>query len=256
MKKFLSHILILCLSLSFSHLYGQEESIDTDTSIFIKVQTPPQFPGGEDALFEYLKNNIQYTAIAKKNGTEGVVYVQFIVEKDGSQSQFKVLRGIKDSFNEEALRVLKLMPNWTPGMQRNVPVRVQYIVPVKFSLDETVPDEEVFVFVEELPEFPGGSEARLKFLQENLNYPQQAKEKGIQGTVYVKFVVEKDGSISDAKIIRGIGAGCDEEVLRVVKLMPKWKPGKQRGKAVRVYFNMPVKFTLTKEKKRKRKKKS
>lgn len=111
--------------------------------------------------------------------------------------------------------------------------------------DEPEPQEtEIFTVVEEEPSFPGGEAARKKFLSENIKYPPMAKEAGIQGRVFVTFVVEKDGSITDVKVLRGIGGGCDEEAVRVVKLMPKWQPGKQRNKAVRVQFNMPIDFKL------------
>lgn len=105
-------------------------------------------------------------------------------------------------------------------------------------------EDEIFVFVEDQPGYPGGDEARLKYLRENIKYPEMAKESGIQGTVYVTFVVEKDGRISNVKILRGIGGGCDEEAVRVIKGMPKWKPGKQRGRPVRAQFNMPIRFIL------------
>jgi len=105
-------------------------------------------------------------------------------------------------------------------------------------------EEEIFVFVEDQPGYPGGDEARLKYLRDNIKYPEMAKESGIQGTVYVTFVVEKDGRISNVKILRGIGGGCDEEAMRVIKGMPKWKPGKQRGRPVRAQFNMPIRFIL------------
>jgi len=111
-------------------------------------------------------------------------------------------------------------------------------------VDEEIVDEEIFVIVESPPEFPGGDDARLNFLRNNVKYPQMAREAGIQGTVYVSFTVEKDGSITQVKIARGIGGGCDEEAVRIVRLMPKWKPGTQKGKKVRVSFNMPIKFTL------------
>lgn len=110
--------------------------------------------------------------------------------------------------------------------------------------EEDKEEEKVFVVVEDQPEFPGGEQARKQYLSENIEYPQLARESGIEGTVYVTFVVEKDGSISDVRVLRGIGGGCDEEAIRVVKEMPKWEPGKQRGKEVRVQFNMPIRFTL------------
>jgi len=103
---------------------------------------------------------------------------------------------------------------------------------------------DVYLVVEEMPEFPGGEEERMKFLANNIKYPEKARENGIQGTVYVNFVIEPDGSISNIKIRRGISKELNEEVIRVIKLMPKWIPGKQRGIAVRVSYNMPVKFSL------------
>jgi TonB family protein len=114
------------------------------------------------------------------------------------------------------------------------------------ELDTSPPDKsgKVFVVVEELPGFPGGNEARIKYISENVTYPEEAKEKGIQGVVFVTFVVETDGSISDVSVLRGIGSGCDEEAVRVIENMPRWIPGKQRGQAVRVQFNMPIRFTL------------
>lgn len=116
--------------------------------------------------------------------------------------------------------------------------------PVQQEEEEEQVEEEIFVFVEDQASFPGGDEARMKFLQENIKYPQMAKESGIQGTVYLKFVVEKNGKISNVQVLRGIGGGCDEEAIRVLKAMPKWQPAKQRGRPVRVWFNMPIKFTL------------
>ncbi|MCF8297799.1 MAG: energy transducer TonB [Saprospiraceae bacterium] len=103
---------------------------------------------------------------------------------------------------------------------------------------------EIFKVVEDPPSFPGGDEARIKFLQNNIEYPRMAMESGISGIVFVTFVVEPDGSVSKVGILRGIGGGCDEEAIRVIKAMPKWNAGKQRGKPVRVQFNMPIKFTL------------
>ncbi|MDD2412940.1 MAG: energy transducer TonB [Bacteroidales bacterium] len=111
--------------------------------------------------------------------------------------------------------------------------------------EKEVVEAEIFTVVEENPMFPGGDEARMNFLRENIKYPQMARESGIQGTVYVTFVVEPSGNITNIKILRGIGGGCDEEALRVVRQMPKWKPGKQRGKSVRVQFNMPIRFVLS-----------
>lgn len=109
---------------------------------------------------------------------------------------------------------------------------------------EVTVDDALFVVVEKMPEFPGGDEALYKYIANNIQYPEQAKKEKITGRVFVSFVVEKDGSISSAKVMRGIGGGCDEEVLRMVRNMPLWKPGTQRGKPVRVQYNLPVLFQL------------
>ena len=108
-----------------------------------------------------------------------------------------------------------------------------------------VDTSQVFTLVEDEAEFPGGIEAMMKFLSVNIKYPQGAKEEKITGKVIITFVVEKDGSINEIKILRDIGYGCAEEAKRVVKLMPKWKPAKQRGKAVRQQFVLPVIFNLS-----------
>ncbi|MEZ5172727.1 MAG: TonB family protein [Bacteroidia bacterium] len=106
------------------------------------------------------------------------------------------------------------------------------------------PPAQIFTIVEQMPEFPGGEEKLFEYLGKNIKYPAMARENGITGTVYVTFVVEGNGKITDVKKLRGIGGGCDEEAIRVVKSMPEWKPGKQNGKSVRVQYNLPIKFTL------------
>jgi periplasmic protein TonB len=117
-----------------------------------------------------------------------------------------------------------------------------YIPPVRE--EEEVSEQEIFTVVESMPEFPGGAQAMMEYIARNIRYPPMARESGIQGRVFVNFVVEPDGSVSNVNVLRGIGGGCDEEAIRVVQGMPKWTPGRQRGKAVRVSFNLPVRFTL------------
>lgn len=131
------------------------------------------------------------------------------------------------NFATEPIEEVKLEDDQTPAFKQ-----------------EQAPGEEVFTVVEVKPEFPGGPTAMMNFLANNISYPEQARRDSIQGRVYVNFVIEADGSVSNVKILRGIGGGCDEEAKRVVELMPKWTPGYQRGQAVRVSFNLPVRFKL------------
>ena len=120
---------------------------------------------------------------------------------------------------------------------------IEEYVPVEVEEEEVV-EQEIFQIVEEMPAFPGGEAKLMEYVAKNIKYPQIARETGIQGRVFVGFVVEPDGSVSNVKVLRGIGGGCDEEAVRVVKSMPKWKPGKQRGKTVRVSYTLPVVFRL------------
>ena len=121
-------------------------------------------------------------------------------------------------------------------------VEVKY-VPVEVE-EEEVEEQQIFQVVEEMPEFPGGMGECMKWLGKNMKYPTISQENGVQGRVIVQFVVNLDGSIVDATVARGVDPYLDKEALRVVGLMPKWKPGKQRGKAVRVKYTLPVMFRL------------
>lgn len=105
-------------------------------------------------------------------------------------------------------------------------------------------EEEVFMVVEQDPEYPGGNSEMFRFIGKNVEYPQTALENKISGTVYVAFVVDKDGSIRDVELVRGIGGGCDEEAIRVITMMPRWTPGTQKGKAVAVRYTLPIAFRL------------
>ncbi len=155
-----------------------------------------------------------------------------------SRSQFDALKNIKP--------LTKIIPETndeiSDAMQQGTQKLQKTQKPAKVTSN---PDKNgIYTVVEVPPSFPGGEKARVQYMLDNLKYPEGAKSKGIQGTVFVAYIVRADGSISDAKVLRGIGGGCDEEALRVVNAMPKWDPGKQRGKAVNVQFNMPIKFVL------------
>ena len=118
---------------------------------------------------------------------------------------------------------------------------------LKVFVFEPVEDEDrpgVYIVVDQMPEFPGGDKGLYEFIADNIKYPAEAKEEGIKGRVFVNFIVEPDGSVSDIRVLRGIGGGCDEEAVRVVESMPRFKPGMQDGEAVRVSYTVPVFFRL------------
>ena len=124
----------------------------------------------------------------------------------------------------------------------NTAVEIKYVEPV---VEEPEPEEEeIFQIVEKEPSFPGGQAALMRYLSEHISYPVTAQEAGIQGRVILQFVVNRDGSIVDIQVVRGVDAALDQEAVRVVSAMPKWTPGEQRGKTVRVRYTLPVLFRL------------
>lgn len=245
------------------HLFEQMFDLATseEDTVYQIVEQMPQYTGGEEAMMKYVAENVKYPQAAKDKNISGRVFVGFVIEKDGSVSNVKVLRGIGGGCDEEAVRVIKGMPKWKPGIQKGKPVRVSYMMPLNFKLSDDQPEKPaqqtdankpnmkpdkngVYQICEQMPEFPGGVEALMDFVAKNVVYPQKAMDKEISGRVYVSFVIEKDGSVNEVKVMKGIGGGCDDEAVRVIKAMPKWKPGKQDGKPVRVSYMMPITFKL------------
>jgi TonB family protein len=371
LAKYLSVLPLALLLITANSMYAQTNETQQETTppqepqkkestsneIFVVVEQQPEFPGGTKGLMEWLGANIQYPKEAHEKGIEGRVIVNFVVEKDGSVSDVNVVRGQDPLLDAEATRVVPLMPNWTPGLQRGERVRVRYTLPIVFripaidtkgstvighkqstndddnelivmqgsgSMKDVTPQtlslkfgkdkpiyvldgervediesidpkniesisvlknessiakygeegkngvieitsksaiaksaaidyakeklakspDDVFVVVEEQPQFPGGTQAMMKFLGENIIYPAEAHKNGIQGRVIVNFVVNKDGSLSDINIVRGQDPLLDAEAMRVISTMPNWKPGMQRGEAVNVRYTLPIVFRL------------
>jgi TonB family protein len=255
--------------------------------IYTIVDENPEFSQGQAALFKWLGSNIQYPKEARDNKIEGTVYVGFVVNQDGAISDVVVKRGIGGGCNQEAVRVISAMPNWKPGKLKGQFVRVAYTLPIKFKIDqnntniesktqqqsnveaEKNANDQIYTIVDQNPEFPQGQAALFKWLGENIKYPVIARRAGGQGTVYVGFVVEVDGSITNVnikrdapvilrdtititelngikgnKIVERTDYSLGREAVRVISAMPKWKPGKSKGVPVRVAYTLPIKFKL------------
>jgi TonB family protein len=346
-----SQILFIFILVASISLHGQDTIPKQDHTgkIFTIVEQMPSFPGGEEAMMNFFSGNVKYPGVAKKNSVEEKVYVSFIVDTSGLIVNPKVIRGIGVGCDEEAPRVIKSMPKWSPGKQDGHSVNVIYNVHVDFIIKKdkrqskvtisdpyrngvellkkgmfseaisefdkalTINESDVDAFynrgvaklrinnrtgacldwsaavaygdvsslnqinrfcdsliifkgdtvsmtqpnlidakkfdttkdkVEVMPRFIGGEAVMLKFVAHNIKYPSEAMRKNIQGRIYVNFYIDKNGDVQNAKIIKGIGGGCDQEALRVVKLMPRWKPGTLDGRPVNVNYNLPINFTL------------
>ncbi len=229
-----------------THLSLSSKSREMDEQVFTVVEKMPSFPGGDAELLKYIATNIKYPKESQDNGEQGRVICSFIVGRDGSVNNPEVLRGVTPLLNEEAVRVINTMPRWNPGMQRGKAVAVKYTVPITFRLKSPVEEakEETLTVVDVMPQYPGGDRELLKFIAQSIKYPTDAQEAGVQGRVICSFVVDKKGNIVEPKIIRGIDPSLDAEALRVIGMMPRWTPGRQDGKAVRVLYTVPITFRL------------
>jgi TonB family protein len=242
--------------------------------VFKVVEEMPRFPGCEEMadknernkcsqqkLLEFLFANVKFPKDAAEKGFEGLVVVKFVVEKDGSIHDADILKGVEGGCGEEVLRVVYTMPKWIPGKKDGKSVRTEFKLPVRFALEDTPTktEESKPLTLNDLDETPvmlgcenlTGEERQncsngklMQAIFANVKYPAEARKNGVEGTVYAKFIIEKDGSITKPEIVRSVGSGCDEEVLRVIGLMPKWSPGKKDGQPVPVSYTLPVKFKL------------
>ena len=230
-------------------------------SVLVTVEQSPEFPGGTSALMQFLARNLKYPATAARANVQGKVFVQFVVDKNGEIGSIRVIKGVGFGCDEETVRVVSIMPKWNPGQQNGRPVAVQYNLPIEFMLENkksannaSLPnpppppasgkDDEVLQVVQQQPTFPGGNSALMRFINSNIRYPAAARRANVQGMVFMTFVVGKDGQVQNASVLKGIGFGCDEEALRIMSAMPKWNPGKHKGKLVAVKYNLPIKFVL------------
>lgn len=239
------------------------ESRFSEGKYYTVVEKMPRFPGGDAELLQFLAQNIRYPKEAEEKQLGGRVICSFIVDKEGKIYDVKVIRGVHPSLDAEAIRVVHAMPRWTPGENEGKPVAVQYTVPISFSLsadpqpedklvvaldNEHFTDEDpanpVYRVAEHMPRYPGGDEALLTFIARNIKYPRDAQKTGKQGRVICIFIVEKDGQVSNVKILRGIYPSLDEEAIRVIKSFPRWTPGTVKGSPVRVTFTVPITFRL------------
>ena len=197
----------------------------------------------------------------------------FRSNQQGAISNISVLKGLGGGCDEEAIRVVKSMPRWIPGMQGKRFVDVWYTLPIKFTYipkvtsksesqyrETSTPfvlkfdnsekndpnDEKALSKVEQIPEFVGGEKALFNFINHGIRYPVTALQWGISGRVIVRFAINEDGHISNVSVKEGIGGGCDEEAIRLIQKMPNWIPGRQDGKPVAVWYTLPIVFTISK----------
>ena len=265
MKRFAALlILVIGTTLGWAQTSNKVQRVEVapGTSIMKKVYemtepgiVMPKFPGGEAGLMNYLRNTIKYPIEAERQGIEGRVICAFTVAEDGAVTDFEIKKSVDRLLDDETERVVRNMPKWTPGSKDGWNISVHYVLPVSFKLNKNKANTDSIkaknaqqqVFDADqigMPSFPGGVNALLAYLTNNVKYPRQAEKKNIQGRVICQYIVEADGSISNVSVLKGIHPLCDAEAVRVIQNMPKWNPGIENGKKVRVKYTLPITFKL------------
>ncbi len=244
-----------------------------------ELSKTPVFSGGKNALNTYLATNITYSKAAQEEGLSGRVFINFTVKKDGSIAFVTLQKGITKELDQEALRVIKNMPNWTPAEIDGRQVACQMTLPITFQLTSNNDQESPAISKETIekkhapinskldldkllktqkeqgvehdvsklsskPEFKGGLEEMYTFIGENMNYPEYAITHKIEGRVYVNFIVTAAGEIKDATVLRKVNDALDSEALRVINSMPNWNPAEIDNIPVSVAFTLPIVFKL------------
>jgi len=244
---------------------------DSNRAIYKVVEEMPRFPGCEheqdksarhdcarNTLLTHLYSNIKYPQAARDQGMEGMVVLQFVVNADGSISDETILRDVDGGCGAEALRVVQTFPTWIPGRQNGKAVAVQYTLPVKFKLaddnGENLAETEIPIDdVDATALYPGtttkdaSNRALLTQVYTSITYPAIARENGVEGMVVSQFQISSTGYVSDPKIVRSLGSGTDEQVLKVINEIAEagpWTPAVKDGKNVAMVYTLPVKFKL------------
>ena len=197
-------------------IYFKEE-LYPDSRIYMDLDTMPVFPGGSVEFISYIESELVYPENARSANINGVVNVDFVIEKDGNVSNVTINNSLGYGCDEAAAKVILRSPKWKPGYYLGKPTRTLISIPVTFKSS--------YKIVENMPEFPGGRKELVKYIKQNLIYPEEAKEKKVEGQVIVNFVVESNGTLSNIKVVSSLGSGCDEEAIRLINNMPAWTSG-------------------------------
>ena len=217
--------------------------------------TAPVYPGGVDSLIKKIKTETEFSKEVQKNDLAGMARISVLFDEFGKITEAKIIYGEKNVAIDDVLKIILNSINWTSGIYNTRAVKFQAELIVSYydtelSVNSSVFKEksskEVSDPVEVMPEYEGGINEFMMYLGKNTKYPNRAKEAGITGKCYLKFVVLQNGKITNIEVLRGVPGcrECDMEAVRVIRGMPKWKPGTMDGKPFPVLINLPFNFTL------------
>lgn len=259
---------IVCFtSLSTIDAIAQNVPVSQSDKVVENPDIVPMFTGGTAEMHRFISNTLSYPADAAERNAQGLVVYTFVVEKDGSLSNFNIIHRADPLLNEEALRILKNMPPWRPARHNGEIVRSETYVPMYFKLNKNVQystrtsssatarayaktdqsileNSEIYTIVDKMPVYEYGEKELANFISYNMRYPKEALQQGIEGRILCSFIVGKDGSISNIEVVSGSNEALNNEAIRVLGLMPKWTPGENNGEKVNVKCLLPIDFTI------------
>ncbi len=253
-----------------SVVMAQEPPRSASSQIIEDPDFLPMYTGGSAEMNRFISNTLSYPADAAERNIQGLVVYTFVVEKDGTLSNFKIIHRADPQLDAEALRILQLMPPWRPARHKGEIVRAESYVPMYFKLNKqarrtpvkTRPSEsatarayaktdptiieqnEILTIVDQMPRYQYGEEGLGEFISHNIRYPKEARQLGIEGRILCSFIVATDGSISNIEVVEGLHPQLDNEAIRVLGLMPRWVPGMNGGAQVNVKCLLPIDFTI------------
>jgi len=205
----------------------------------------PTFQGNRYVTFgDWVVSQIKYPEEASVNGIQGRIMARYTIEEDGSLSKTEVMGQPNSLLADAVIKTIQASPKWEPAKNPEAHGTFEPTISVKFELPDKVMKDDVYVMAEQMPRYPGGEMELLKFIAENTKYPEAAKFDNAQGRVIVRFVVNTEGNIEDAIILKGINPYLDAEALKVVNMLSGFEPASQGGKPVSVYYMVPITFTL------------
>ena len=205
----------------------------------------PTFQGKRFSEFKsWVLDNTKYPAEAQAKGIEGWVFMTYTVELDGSISNIKFTNTSNPVLGQEVARVIGSSPGWEPAKNPAVDEPFTSNIDFKFALPDKIVVEAPFVVVEQMPEYPGGDVELLKFIASNTDYPADARAKRIEGRVIIRFIVTPEGNVDGISVLKGVDPLLDTEAVRVIRMLTGFRPGMQGGKAVPVWYMVPVNFAL------------
>lgn len=251
-----------------SVLMAQEAPISKSEKVFEDPDIIPLYPGGTPEMHRFISTALKYPEDARERNAQGLVVYTFVVEKDGSLSNFNIIHRADSLLNQEALRILQSMPAWRPGRNNGEVVRSETYVPMYFKLNqhavasgnpvkpsrnfsktsvEVLEQNTIYTIVDKMPVYTYGESGLSDFISHNIRYPREARQAGIEGRILCSFIVASDGSISNIEVVEGDNKSLNDEAVRVLGIMPKWIPGENEGKKVYVKCLLPIDFVIDEE---------